>query len=127
MGRTSFWTKAVAPVDWGPCRPSDLSWAQWYYQPNARRCPSLAPLAAPASASPLLKQLVPRSGMVLRPGMTGTAVSILQKAIGTSQTGTFAATTTARLKTWQKAHGVAVSGVAYHSTWRALLKANGMR
>lgn len=127
MGRTSFWTKAVSPVDWGPCRPADLSWSAWYSKPNTRRCSSYPALSAPATASTLLKQLVPRSGMVLRPGMSGTAVTVLQKAIGATQNGSFSATTVSRLKSWQSAHGLPATGVAYHSTWRVLLKTNGMR
>jgi hypothetical protein len=127
LGRTSFWTKQVAAVDWGPCRPSDLNWSAGYSSANVRRCPAYSTVTAPAGASSLLKELVPRSGMVLRYGMTGAAVSSLQKAIGVSPTGSFLSTTSARLKAWQLAHGLVASGIAYHSTWRALLKANGMR
>ncbi|GEO29373.1 peptidoglycan-binding domain-containing protein [Terrabacter aerolatus] len=126
-GRTSFWTKAVAPVDWGPCRPADLNWSSGNAAPNPRPCPRYATVKAPTGASALLKELVPRSGMVLRPGMAGPAVSSLQKAVGVSPvTGTFASVTTSRLKTWQTRHGVAASGIADASTWRALLAANGM-
>jgi len=127
-GRTSFWTKAVAPVDWGPCRPADLNWSSGNAAPNARPCPRYATVKAPAGASALLKELVPRSGMVLRPGMKGPAVTILQKAVGVSPaTGTFGSTTTSRVKAWQTKHGLPASGVMYSPTWRALLAANGMR
>jgi hypothetical protein len=126
-GRTSFWSKAVAPVDWGPCRPADLNWSAGNAAPNARPCPRYATVKAPTGASALLKELVPRSGMVLRPGMSGPAVKTLQKAVGVSPvTGTFASVTTSRLKAWQTKHGITASGVAYASTWRALLTANGM-
>ncbi|MGO4363219.1 peptidoglycan-binding domain-containing protein [Terrabacter sp. RAF57] len=127
-GRTSFWTKTVAPVDWGPCRPADLNWSEGQAAPNPKRCTSYPVVKAPAGASTLLKQLVPRSGMVLRPGMSGPAVTTLQNAIGVSPaTGTFASVTTSRLKTWQTTHGLGATGIAYPSTWRALLAANGMR
>ncbi|WP_256792136.1 peptidoglycan-binding protein [Terrabacter sp. Ter38] len=126
-GRTSFWTKTVAPVDWGPCRPADLNWSAGQATPNATRCQSYPVVKAPGGASTLLKQLVPRSGMVLRPGMSGPAVTTLQNAIGVSPaTGTFASATTSRLKTWQTTHGLGATGIAYPSTWRALLAANGM-
>jgi len=126
-GRTSFWTKAVAPVDWGPCRPADLNWSEGQAAPNPRRCTGYPVVKAPSGASTLLKQLVPRSGMVLRPGMSGPAVSTLQQAIGVSPaTGTFASVTTSRLKTWQSNHGIGATGITYPSTWRALLAANGM-
>ncbi|GAA2495313.1 hypothetical protein GCM10009858_36770 [Terrabacter carboxydivorans] len=126
-GRTSFWTKAVAPVDLGPCRPADLNWSTGNAAPNATPCPRYATVKAPTGASALLKELVPRSGMVLRPGMSGPAVTSLQKAVGVSPaTGTFASVTTSRLKTWQAKHAVAASGIADAATWRALLNANGM-
>jgi peptidoglycan hydrolase-like protein with peptidoglycan-binding domain len=125
-GRTSFWTKQVAPVDWGPCRLPDLNWAMGWSAPNANRCASYPVVKAPAGASALLKEMVPRSGMVLRPGMSGTAVTTLQKALGVSATGNFASTTTARLKSWQSAHHLPVTGITWPATWRALLAANGM-
>ncbi|NUO90686.1 MAG: hypothetical protein HOQ18_07660 [Dermatophilaceae bacterium] len=40
MGRTSFWSKQVAPVDWGPCRLPDLNWSIGWSAPNPGRCPS---------------------------------------------------------------------------------------
>ena len=40
-GRTSFWTKTVAPVDWGPCRPADLNWSEGQAAPNPKRCTEL--------------------------------------------------------------------------------------
>ncbi|GAB3870486.1 peptidoglycan-binding domain-containing protein [Terrabacter terrigena] len=125
-GRTSFWTKQVAPVDWGPCRLPDLNWAVGWSAPNPDRCPSYPVVKAPAGAGALLKELVPRSGMVLRPGMSGTAVTTLQKALGVSPTGNFGSTTTARLKSWQSAHRLPVTGITWPATWRALLSANGM-
>jgi len=126
-GRTSFWTKQVAPVDWGPCRPADLNWSAGQATPRSTRCPTYPVVKAPSGASALLKEMVPRSGMVLRPGMSGPAVTTLQKAIGVSPTGTFASVTTTRLKAWQSKHGLGATGIAYPSTWRALLAANGLR
>ncbi|WP_374969537.1 peptidoglycan-binding protein [Terrabacter sp. BE26] len=128
QGRTSFWAKAVAPVDWGPCRPADLNWSRGVAAYNPRRCATYPSVKAPAGASALLKELVPRSGMVLRAGMTGPAVTTLQKVVGvTPTTGYFGTITTARLKTWQSRHGLPASGVAYGSTWQAMLTSNGMR
>ncbi|MEW1953218.1 peptidoglycan-binding domain-containing protein [Terrabacter sp. NPDC080008] len=127
QGRTSFWTKAVAPVDWGPCRPADLNWSPGVAAYNPRRCASFPVVKAPTGASALLKELVPRSGMVLRTGMSGPAVTSLQKALGVSPTtGNFGSITSSRLKAWQTRHGLPASGVAYASTWRSLLAANGM-
>jgi hypothetical protein len=127
LGRTSFWSKKVASVDWGPCRPADLNWAAPYSAANARRCPTYATVKAPAAASALLKEMVPRSGMVLRYGMTGPAVTTIQKSLGVTASGSFLTQTSDRLKAWQRAHGLAVTAVVDHPTWRALLAANGMR
>lgn len=128
MGRTSYWTNSVAPVDYGPCRPADLNWAAGYSTPRPIPCPRYATVTAPSGASTQLKSLVTRSGMQLRSGMSGSAVTVLQQAIGVSPaTGYFGTTTTARLKAWQSAHALDANGVTWHSTWRALLSANGMR
>lgn len=128
QGRTSFWTKAVAPVDWGPCRPADLNWSAGVAAYNPRRCATYPTVKAPTGASALLKELVPRSGMVLRAGMSGAAVTTLQKSLGVSPaTGYFGTITTSHLKTWQSRHGLRPSGIADASTWRSLLAANGMR
>ncbi|XGX77233.1 hypothetical protein LQK93_00001 [Terrabacter sp. BE26] len=115
-------------MDWGPCRPADLNWSRGVAAYNPRRCATYPSVKAPAGASALLKELVPRSGMVLRAGMTGPAVTTLQKVVGvTPTTGYFGTITTARLKTWQSRHGLPASGVAYGSTWQAMLTSNGMR
>ncbi len=127
LGRTSFWSKQVAPVDWGPCRPAALNWASIYLAANPRRCSTYPTVAAPAGASALLKEMVPRSGMLLKPGMTGPAVKTIQKALGVSATGTFASTTQTRLKAWQSAHHLPATGVMWQATWVAMLDANGMR
>jgi hypothetical protein len=128
MGRTSFWTKQVAPFDWGPCRLPDLNWSMGLAAPNPRRCATYPVVKAPLGASSLLKEMVPRSGMVLRAGMSGPAVSTLQKVIGVSPvSGTFTSTTTNRLMTWQRAHGLNVTGITWPDTWRAMLKSQGMR
>ncbi|MGO4598878.1 peptidoglycan-binding domain-containing protein [Terrabacter sp. 2RAF25] len=126
LGRTSFWSKQVAPVDWGPCRLPDLNWSIGWGAPNPQRCPTYPVVAAPAGASALLKEMVPRSGMVLRPGMSGQAVTTLQKVIGVSATGNFLSTTTTRLKAWQTAHHLPATGITWPATWRAMLAANGM-
>ncbi|MHA3836146.1 peptidoglycan-binding domain-containing protein [Terrabacter sp. AAH1] len=126
LGRTSFWSKKVASVDWGPCRPADLNWAAVYSAANPRACPSYATVKAPAGASALLKEMVPRSGMLLRYGMTGPAVKTIQKVLGVTATGNFLTQTSDRLKSWQSTHQLKVSGVLDHPTWRAMLAANGM-
>jgi hypothetical protein len=127
MGRTSFWSKQVAPVDWGPCRLPDLNWSNGLAAPNPGRCPSYPTVKAPSGASALLKEMVPRSGMVLRAGMSGPAVATLQKVIGlTPVTGTFASSTTTRLMAWQRAHGLQQTGITWPATWRTMLKVKGM-
>ncbi|MFM6848297.1 MAG: peptidoglycan-binding domain-containing protein [Terrabacter sp.] len=126
LGRTSFWSRQVAPVDWGPCRLSDLNWSIGWSAANPDRCPSYPVVTAPAGASALLKEMVPRSGMVLRPGMSGTAVKTLQKVIGVSPTGNFLSATTIRLQAWQTAHHLPATGITWPATWRAMLAANGM-
>jgi hypothetical protein len=125
-GRTSFWTKTVAPVDWGPCRPADLNWSAGQAAYNPRPCPRYAVVKAPTGASALLKEMVPRSGMVLRPGMAGPAVKTVQKVIGVTATGTFGTTTKDRLMSWQRAHGLEATGITWPTTWRAMLAAKGM-
>ena len=50
MGRTSWWTQAVAGPDYGPCRVPDLNWAPAYTaaQPPARARPTRGSAPNPA-------------------------------------------------------------------------------
>lgn len=124
MGRTSFWTKTPAAVDYGPCRAADLNWAPPYAAARASACPSYPAVSAPAGASALLKTLTTYSGMYLSPGSKGPVVSAVQQAIGTGVDGAFGTGTQAALTTWQTKHGLSGSGVMDENTWRALVKAN---
>jgi hypothetical protein len=118
---TSFWTKTVAAPDFGPCRPADLNWAPRYRHANPVPCPRYPKVEAPAGASATLETLVKYSGMELRKGQTGPIVKTVQKVIGTEATGTMDAKTKTKLKAWQEAHDVKVTGGVNAATWRALL------
>jgi hypothetical protein len=123
MGLTSYWTKTVATtIDYGPCRPSDLNWAYYYYAANPTPCPNYPAATAPSTASALKKTLVAYSGARLTLNMTGPMVTAVQHAIGfTGALGTLNAATIALLRTFQTLHGVKASGIVDPATWRVLL------
>jgi peptidoglycan hydrolase-like protein with peptidoglycan-binding domain len=77
-------------------------------------CPQLAGRAA--GPTPLTRWIDRR----LHKGSHGAAVRALQAAIGARADGTFGKRTRARLVRFQRAHGLAGSGVTGRSTWRAL-------
>jgi hypothetical protein len=125
MKRTSFWTGKVAAPDYGPCRARDLNWAAPYKKANPHRCPDYRQVHAPAGASATLRALVTYSGAVVRYGSTGPAVAAVQRAVGVSASGSFLGKTRAAVRSWQKRHHLAVTGVVSATTWRALLRAFG--
>lgn len=121
-GRTSFWTQQVAPTDYGPCRPVGLNWAGLYAGRNLLGCPDVPQVLAAKTASPVKKELVAYSGVALRTGWTGPAVSAVQRALGTTATGVFGADTLAAVKRFQARHPqCTVSGAMTPTTWRVLL------
>ncbi|GAA1252085.1 FG-GAP-like repeat-containing protein [Oryzihumus leptocrescens] len=126
MKRTSYWTKQVAATDYGPCRNADLNWAPPYAGYNGTPCPRLGTVTAPAGATTLTRQLASYSGMYLRGGSTGPAVSAIQQMVGLRADGVLGTGTVTRLKTWQRAHGVAATGVADPITWRAAMISRGV-
>jgi peptidoglycan hydrolase-like protein with peptidoglycan-binding domain len=123
MGTTSFWTKRVSAPDFGPCRPRDLNWAGRYTRPNHAGCPQYAPVHAAKRASAVKKALVKYSGAPVRHGWGGPAVTAVQQALRVGASGSFGAATTAAVKSFQRRHHLAQSGVMTASTWRALLAA----
>jgi hypothetical protein len=123
MRRTSWWTKTVARQDFGPCRVPDLNWAPAYSRANPVRCPSYPRVYAASGASPLNRSLVTYSGMALRTGSTGPAVTAVQRAVGTGADGGFGPQTATMVKRFQTARRLPANGLVNVATWRALLKA----
>ncbi|MFP5282971.1 MAG: peptidoglycan-binding domain-containing protein, partial [Actinomycetes bacterium] len=123
MGRTSFWSKRVVGVDYGPCRPADLNWAASRTTPNPRPCPRHPRVQSPRGASSTLKTLTAYSGQVYTIGSRGSGVRAVQKVLKVSpRSGYYGPVTTAAMKKWQQAHRLKATGHVDHSTWRALLK-----
>jgi hypothetical protein len=118
---TSYWTRQVATADYGPCRARDLNWAPPYAKPRTTPCPRYPKVTPPAGASATLKTLTTYSGMRLALGSSGPVVTAVQKAIGTTGSGRYDATTKSAVKKFQTAHGLNPSGNVNSATWRALL------
>ncbi len=123
MRRTSWWTRTVARQDFGPCRVRDLNWAPAYSRANPVRCPSYPRVYAVSGASSLNRSLVTYSGMTLRTGSAGPAVTAVQRAVGAGADGGFGPQTAAKVRTFQTGHRLPASGLVDLGTWRALLKA----
>jgi hypothetical protein len=124
MGRTSYWTKRVAPTDFGPCRAQDLNWAYRYMHVTLAPCPQYPLVRAGKTASATKRALVKYSGAAVRHGWQGPAVTAVQSALHVSQTGTFDSATVAAVKRFQSRHpSCRVTGVMNPPTWRALLRA----
>jgi hypothetical protein len=123
MGRTSYWTKHVAPTDYGPCRPADLNWAFRYSAVRVLPCLEF-PLVKPITTASTIKHaLVKYSGAGVHSGSHGPAVSAVQRARHLADTAVFGSTTVTAVRTFQSKHGCTVTGGMNPATWRALLKA----
>lgn len=122
-GRTSFWTRAVAAVDYGPCRPPDLNWAPPYRHPNAGPCPAHQPVTAPDGAPPIAAAVAAYSGATVGPGSTGPVVTTVQRALGVRTTGHFGPLTSAAVAAFRSAHGLRHGSTMTGGAWRALLTA----
>ena len=125
MGRTSFWSKTVAPADYGPCRPADLNWAPAVSGPRAKPCPSYFPVGVPSGASPTLAALVRYSGATVSSGSRGPVVRALQAGLGLGVDGAYGAQTAAAVSSLQRSAGLRASGRMDAETWRALLARAG--
>jgi hypothetical protein len=122
LGRTSFWTRRVAPsTDYGPCRPADLNWAAPYGGPNQRPCERFPRVRPGPGASAVNVALTTYSGAVLRGGRTGPAVTAVQHALRVP-TGAYTRTTATAVAGFQRAHGLPPTGLVDRWTWRALLR-----
>lgn len=121
MKRTSFWTHHVATTDYGPCREAGLNWAAPYSGPRTTPCPSYNHVSAPSGSSALRRTLTTYSGMRLSRGDSGPVVRAVQQAVGAGADGSFGPLTQAAVTSWQRAHGVAATGVVDATTWRRLL------
>jgi hypothetical protein len=124
MKRTSYWSGQVATTDYGPCRAADLNWALPYSKLRTIPCPRYPRVLPPLGASATLKALITFSGMRLRPGARGPAVTAVQKALGVSSTGYYGSLTKAAVQKFQTKQGLADSGNVNTVTWRALLRVN---
>jgi hypothetical protein len=122
MKRSSYWSKSVAAQEFGPCRSWYLNWATPSTTVNPARCLVPAAVQPLPSATALGRQLIGFSGMYLKEGRTGPAVTAVQAAIGTPATGTFSATTRSALLGWQQRQGIAATGVTDAPTWWHLIR-----
>ena len=91
----------------------------WKALMAAPSAPASAPAPAPAAA--LRTEFTAVKSTTLRAGSTGTAVKVLQRALGGLVVdGRFGAATTARVKAFQTAHRLPATGVVDAKTWAAL-------
>lgn len=121
MGLTSYWTKQVAAVDYGPCRPADLNWAPTRTTVNPSPCPSYAKVSAPSGSAANLKALYASSGMSLKQGSSGGGVKAVQTALKITSDGRFGPQTAGAVRAFQRTRGLAQTGVMDQRTWRTLL------
>jgi peptidoglycan hydrolase-like protein with peptidoglycan-binding domain len=122
-GRTSFWTRQVAPVDYGPCRPADLNWAAPHSGRTASPCPSYSSVAAPAGTSAAFAALWRYSGATVGVGSSGPVVTAVQKALGVTADGDLGPVSGAAVSAFRTAHGLRAGTTVDAATWRALLAA----
>ncbi len=80
-----------------------------------------APAPAPAPATTFATEFTPVKSTTLKVGSTGSAVKVLQRALGgMAVDGSYRAATATAVKAFQKAHHLTVTGVVDAKTWTAL-------
>jgi hypothetical protein len=121
MGRTSFWRRSVAGLDYGPCRPADLNWAAPYRRPNRAPCPAHSTVTAPDGAPAIASAVAHYSGATVARGSIGPVVTTVQAALGVQTTGYFGSLTAAAVSAFRQAHGLPAGTRMDGATWRALL------
>jgi len=97
MGRTSWWTGRVAPVDYGPCSVVVGMAAPAYYGF------SRVPCRAPAAALP--------PTVFAGPLWTGARVLEVQRVLGVPQSGSYMESTARAVGLWQRHHRLPATGV----------------
>jgi peptidoglycan hydrolase-like protein with peptidoglycan-binding domain len=122
MGVTSFWTRTVAPVDFGPCRPADLNWAAPRAAANPSRCPDHPAVAAPVGAPAMVSALFQYSGAVVGPGGSGPVVRAVQAGLGIGADGRFGPDTAAAVARFRRSQKLPDGNRVDRPTWRALLE-----
>ena len=127
MGRTSWWSKRVAPTEYGPCRVPDLAWAPSVFTVNTRGCTAYGTVPARRGASAVATRLNGYSGMLVQRGSTGPLVTDLQRVLLVTPTGYFGTVTEGRLRAYQARKRIPQTGRLDPTTWRALLVSVGAR
>ena len=117
--QTSFWSGKVAATDHGPCRPNGRMFSAPYSAFNGSPCPAWQPLPAGVA---LVERIRAVQDQRLELGSTGTAVSVLQAALGGQPaTGTFDRSTRGRVHLFQARRGLARTGIVDRATWASLV------
>ncbi len=119
MGRTSFWTGAVAAADYGPCPGPGQMFALPYVGPNPTRCVSGRHRAP---SDPDVRALQAAAGSTAGPGSSGSAVAALQRVLGgTAADGGYGSVTADLVTTFQKRRGLPATGTVTGPTWASLV------
>lgn len=102
---TSYWTKRVAPIDYGPSGP-----------------PKTAPIN-PVASPDNLPILAAYGATTLQVGSTGAAVKVVQTALRITADGTYGSGTKAAVMSFQSSQQMAVTGNVAPVDWKALFPA----
>jgi hypothetical protein len=108
LGRTSFWTGHVAPIDYGPCVAVGHLFSGHYTKPNPNPCPD-APVR-------------PLQTLTLK--ARGASVALVQRVLRVQVDGKFGPITAKAVLTWRKAHHMSTSTAVVDSAmWAGLNRA----
>ncbi len=99
---TSFWDGTVAPLDYGPGQPPTAS--------------SVTPVADKANLAILRSY----GDLTLSQGSTGTAVTVVQRALRITADGSYGSQSASAVSGFQRSQGVSATGSVASSTWRLL-------
>jgi peptidoglycan hydrolase-like protein with peptidoglycan-binding domain len=114
---------ACGHKEWAPGRKIDPLWDM-----NAFRGRVATLLAAGVPMAPQIPAIDDQSRPTLRRGSRGQLVEVLQAALGVETVGNFGPVTEAKVREFQRAHGLVGDGIVGPKTWSAIdvLKAKGV-
>ncbi|KHL17848.1 UNVERIFIED_CONTAM: hypothetical protein LK11_09690 [Mumia flava] len=120
-GRTSFYDSTYAGNDYGPCRPADLAWASRWTSVRRTPCPWYPEPRAPSGSSSLHRSLVTYSGLRISAGMSGPAVTVVQRALKLERTGRWGRSSRTAMREYKRARSLGGNAVVGPRVWRSLL------
>lgn len=120
--KTSYWSKSVAPEEFGPCRAAQMNWAGRYGPVHLSPCPESDGLVIKGYSTSDQRTLVAFTGQRLTQGMTSPGVAAVQRVLGVTDTGYFGPVTADAVADFKAGQGLHRDSIVGPKAWLALVR-----